>query len=360
LAHYESWLADQAVLTTAGPSVVRPNRIVLELDGDTYATWSIETKDLTEVVRSSIVKLGETLSKGNHQGRLTALDDAGQTLAVIPVTVRGTNTAATNQVDGNVQMQRAVTLMVGNIEALCHTMRDHAELTSKGYQDALGQNLMLTETLQGLVAAKSEQSAAAEERLARSRRMDQLFERFIPMLELGLGCLAAEVEKRYSDKNKLPASPPVAPPPPPPPPPDPMPADIQQLCKAIFGAELSPEEVRKVLSGSDDGGGAWDEVSYYVRRAFMKRSLPYFSCSPALSDSLFDKAVSDIRTYAGLKPPVLIVPNHLEPTSSSEVVDLASFDAQRSCGGSAKRKPSTPISAHSKPVKKTPAPKRKR
>jgi hypothetical protein len=185
---------------------------VFELNGEPHATWSIDTKELPEVARVAIVQLGESLPRGNHQARMLALDDAGQTLAVLPVIVRGTNTAATSQVDGNVQMQRAVTLMVGNVESLCHSMQAHSELMSKGYQESLSQNLMLTETLQGLVAAKSEQSASAEERLARSRRMDQMFERFLPMLELGFGILAAEVERRYSDKNKLPAAPPSAPP----------------------------------------------------------------------------------------------------------------------------------------------------
>jgi hypothetical protein len=223
MAHYESWLAEQALVTTAGPSVIRPSRIVLEVNGEPHATWSVDTRELPEVARAAIVQIGESLPRGNHQARMLALDDAGQTLALLPITVRGTNSAATSQVDGNVQMQRAVTLMVGNVESLCTSMREHSELVSKGYQEALSQNLMLTETLQGLVAAKSEQTALAEERIARSRRMDQMFEKFMPMLELGFGVLAAEVERRYSDRNKLPpappaaTSPPVAPPPPAPP-----------------------------------------------------------------------------------------------------------------------------------------------
>jgi hypothetical protein len=286
---------------------------------------------------------------------MLALDDAGQTLAMLPVIVRGTNTAATSQVDGNVQMQRAVTVMVGNVESLLTSIQSSHELVSKGYQEALGQNLMLTETLQSLVAAKSEQSAAAEERLSRSRRLDQMFEKFLPMLELGFGVVAAEVERRYSDKNKLPAAPPApppaAPPPPPPPPPPappPAPDGTKDLVLCVFSAP-SIDDVRDLLSRT--GNDHWEEIPFWVdlaRRRHMLRA------------ELCEQAVADIRAYLKLTPPVLLVPNHIESTSSSEVVDLAAFDAHRGGPPQRRTKPAPKPSVKARHAKKTPAPKHKR
>ncbi|MFA5715886.1 MAG: hypothetical protein WC998_09105 [Candidatus Paceibacterota bacterium] len=253
MAHYESWLAEQAIVTTAGASTVRASRIVLEINGEPHATWGIDTKELPEVARVAIVQLGESLPRGNHQARMLALDDAGQTLAVLPVVVRGTNTVATSQVDGNVQMQRAVTVLVGNVEAICTTMQSHLDLVSKGYQESLSQTMLLTDTLQGLVAAKSEQTALAEERLARSRRMDLLFEKFMPMLELGFGIVAAEVERRYSDRNKLPNKQEAPPPTPPPAPPTPPPPAAAPERPSPAVVDLASFDAQRSKGGSARG-----------------------------------------------------------------------------------------------------------
>lgn len=251
------------------------------------------------MARVAIVQLGESLPRGNHQARMLALDDAGQTLAVLPIIVRGTNTAATSQVDGNVQMQRAVTVLVGNVEAICTTMQSHLDLVSKGYQESLSQTMLLTDTLQGLVAAKSEQTALAEERLARSRRMDLLFEKFMPMLELGFGIVAAEVERRYSDRNKL--KPPAAPPPPAPSPPaaPAAPVGTKDLTLCVFSAP-SIDDVRELLNRT--GNDHWEEIPFWVDLARRRHMIRADMC---------EAAVSDIRRFLNLTPPV----------PGSEVVD---------------------------------------
>ena len=213
LSHYEDWLSEQAgTVTEVGGAQVRAAKVVLEIGGQVHGTWATSSPALVDTVRTTIQRIGEELPTGSHSVELIAVDDAGSCLARLPVTIKGRNSAASSQSDGMLSLQRAVTILVGNVDAMMGSARVQLEALSKQSESLLTQNVQLLDALQNVLAAKTESAVAIEEAQARSARWAAVTEKLMPMLELGIGCLAAEVEIRYSNRPKLPAPPVAAPP----------------------------------------------------------------------------------------------------------------------------------------------------
>ncbi|MFA5436788.1 MAG: hypothetical protein WC372_12190, partial [Candidatus Neomarinimicrobiota bacterium] len=130
-SRYETWLDEQVstITTTPDGTTVLPSKVILEMEGEVWGTWAVSTPNLTEVVRQTVVRVGEELSKGQHPAKLIALDSAGQTLAQHPLTIRG-NSSAARQGTEQMEMQRAMTILVGNLESVSHSLTTQIDLLS--------------------------------------------------------------------------------------------------------------------------------------------------------------------------------------------------------------------------------------
>ena len=224
MAHYEDWLEEQAsTITAVGNGAVRASRITLELSGQVYGAWPASLSGLSDTVRTAIVRVQEELPRGTHPADLIATDDAGQAVARLPLTIKGTNSAATSPNDGIVAMHRGVTVLVGNLESANSTLQRQLELQGKQAEAYLTQNVQLIDALQGLMSAKSVEQLELARVNANIARWDALFAKVTPMvgplLEIGAGALL----ERFGKTAELPEASPPAPPAPPPAPPAPPP-----------------------------------------------------------------------------------------------------------------------------------------
>lgn len=219
-SRYETWLDEQVstITTTPDGTTVLPSKVILEMEGEVWGTWAVSTPNLTEVVRQTVVRVGEELSKGQHPAKLIALDSAGQTLAQHPLTLRG-NSSAARQGTEQMEMQRAMTILVGNLESVSHSLTTQIELLSKQNQDLIGQNLSAISALQEVVASKAESQLAIARQEARDARLADLVKQFAP----ALGAAAEILVARFAAKlpGILPDAAPGAPPAPTPPAPAP-------------------------------------------------------------------------------------------------------------------------------------------
>jgi hypothetical protein len=300
MAHYEDWLVEQsATITEVGNGSVRASRITLELSGQVYGTWAASLPNLSDTVRTAIVRVQEELPRGQHPADLIATDDAGQAVARLPLTIKGTNSAASSPSDGIVAMQRGVTVLVGNFEAANSTLQRQIELLGKQSEAYLGQNVQLIDALQGLMSAKSSEQLELARVQANIARWDALFAKLLPMigpvLELGAGVLASKLPAGPPEDPEQAPLPPPAPPLVPPlvPPPAPTPA----LCPVLVCSSC----------------GCPSSCSWGQEHLNFCPSCGFPNPDPVHGETF--KAVLD-----GAEP---------EPVS-----DLAAFDAQRSLGGS--------------------------
>ena len=210
-SRYETWLDEQVstITTTPDGTTVLPSKVILEMEGEVWGTWAVSTPNLTEVVRQTVVRVGEELSKGQHPAKLIALDSAGQTLAQHPLTIRG-NSSAARQGTEQMEMQRAMTILVGNLESVSHSLTTQIDLLSKQNQDLIGQNLSAISALQEVVASKAESQLAIARQEARDARLAEMVKQFAP----ALGAAAEILVARFAAKlpGILPDAAPGAPP----------------------------------------------------------------------------------------------------------------------------------------------------
>jgi hypothetical protein len=305
-SRYERWLDEQSlIVTTPGDgSVVSPAKIILEMEGEVWGTWQANAKDLAELVRTVVVRIGEELPKGQHGAKLLAIDSAGQTLAQHPLTIRGNSTASRHGTE-QMEMQRAMTILVGNLEAVSHSLTSQIELLSRQNQDLIGQNLSAISALQEVVSAKGTIQIDIQRQEARDARLAEIVRQVAPALDIGLTLIFQHFASKIPGMQSLAApTPPAAP-----------------------AAPAAPQ--------SSEHGGL---------------GLAY--ASPAASPQAAPLETPPARQTPpeapSAAPPAAPTPPAAPPPKGEPVVDLAALDAHRSMGGSRKR-PAKPPTRVAKP-----------
>lgn len=306
VAKYEAWLSERLSIVEDDPAN-RPIRIVLEgPSGEPWGSWPAKTEGLTEAIHRCVVSLGEELPKGTHAGKIIAYSDSGSILSTLPVNVSGKSIAASSQASEAVSLQRAMALAVANMQTISDVMKDQLERAAAREAELADSVMTLTNGLHEMLGKSVTYQIDIEKETGRQRRLDVMTEKLAPMLDLAAGLLGVYIERHMTGKV---AAPEAAPPPavaPPAPPAAPLPPMAPPAPPAAPSSEeLNSAEVASLSAAGAFGGGAHKEA-----------------------------------------PPAAPLPRVAPPEPSA---DLASFDAQRSLGGSCKGR---------KPVK-TPAPKGK-
>jgi hypothetical protein len=325
VAKYEAWLSERLSIVEDDPAN-RPIRIVLEgPSGEPWGSWPAKTEGLTEAIHRCVVSLGEELPKGTHAGKIIAYSDSGSILSTLPVNVSGKSIAASSQASEAVSLQRAMALAVANMQTVTEVMKEQLERAAARETDLAESVMTLTNGLHEMLGKSVTYQLDLEKEAGRQRRLDLMTEKLAPMIEVAAGLLGMFLERRMGGAlsgastavDSPPAvapAPPAAPLPPPEPsappaaplpPPEPPAPPAAPPRDLPSSEELNSAEVASLSAAGAFGGGARKEA-----------------------------------------PPAAPLPRVTHPEPSA---DLASFDAQRSLGGSRKGR---------KPVK-TPAPQGK-
>ena len=291
MAKFEAWLDERLSIVEDDPAN-RPIRIVLEgPSGEAWGSWPAKTEGLKEAIHRCVVSLGEELPKGTHSGKIIAYSDSGGCLSTLPVNVSGKSVAASSQASEAVSLQRAMALAVANLQTTSEMMKDQLERSASREADLADSVLTLTSGLHEMLGKSVTYQIDIEKEAGRQRRLDVMTEKLAPMLDLAAGLLGVYIERHMAGKS------------------------------SAASAPADPTD-----------------------------SLP--SSSPP-SDQLPPPAapappVAPVAPPAAPAPPVAApaapAPPVAPPADPAPPTDLASFDAQRSLGGSRKgRKSPSPV-----------------
>jgi hypothetical protein len=219
MSRLEIWIDSVARTLQAGNELA--TTIHLEgPDGGTWGTWPIEIEKLgtlKNAIREAVEILSEELQAGRHAMKFVASHD-GRQLSVLPQTIAGRSTVASSAATEQRAMQQAVSLAVGNFEAMTVGLRQENERL-RARNDQLEERLAdALETSMAVQQAVAQLTLDTNREQARQQRMTELFETAKPLLEVGLSLIGEHVVKmaegpppaKRSHKRK-PAEPPTAP-----------------------------------------------------------------------------------------------------------------------------------------------------
>lgn len=198
MARFDIWLETQKSLVNDGAAC---SKITLEgPDGTTWGTWTIGMANLEQSIEGILGSLRQQLPKGKHAAKLIASSSDGQQLSVMPLTIAGDSSEATEGAQQQLHAQRAQAIMISNFErgyATISKMLEHnAELTVR----AIEGNNRLLERLESVEARKSDHVLAVVKEEGKQQRLGKLLEHVEPMLQVAMG-LASEYAASWLEKQ---------------------------------------------------------------------------------------------------------------------------------------------------------------
>lgn len=207
MAKFEIWLDMNLKLVDGGAAV---SKITLEgPDGTTWGTW---TRDFPELVQSITAMLGalrEELPKGRHCAKLFAWAADGTQLSVFPLTMTGASEAATEGAQTQLIQQRANALLLSNVEKSQAGMITLLEHTAHIAQQITEANRNLTADAQRSAIERDEGRLRVLREEGKQRRLDEMTQRIMPLVELALGVLAERAADWVAESQKKPQIGPV-------------------------------------------------------------------------------------------------------------------------------------------------------
>lgn len=207
MAKFETWLDMNLTLVDGGAVVTK---VTLEgPDGTTWGTWSRDFPNLATSISGMLGSLREELPKGRHSAKLLAWADDGTQLSCFPITVTGSSEAAAEGAQNHLVAQRANALFLANVEKMQAGMMSMLAHTNEVASEIAEANRNLNADMERSRAERDEGRMRAIREEGRQRRLDQMADKFLPLIEIALGMLAerfADWASKQAEQAKLPAN----------------------------------------------------------------------------------------------------------------------------------------------------------
>jgi hypothetical protein len=174
----ERWVTMQLrVLDSDGEHVSKAVRFTIERrDGDLLAEFPADLPNLATVIRDALQLQGDELPQGSHQFRVVAYNEQKKQVSELPQTVKGTNRDATAAAHEAIQLQRASSMAIHNMEFAATHLRTEFDLLRQRYDDTVEDRSLLLDTLNELRTANFTQQLELTRFNKTQERLDKMVE----------------------------------------------------------------------------------------------------------------------------------------------------------------------------------------
>jgi hypothetical protein len=213
MARWSFWLQQQkhTIVGDNGTS-----KIVLQGPDDSpWHTWPIAAVT-DDAVDGILTGLREELPRGRHACKLLAIGTDGLQMSMFPLTLEGSSQVAADAASQALGYQRANSILIANTERMMRASQDQIESLAAMNSQKDEAHAQLLGMLERVERASMSSLVEAEERRAKTERMDSLFEGIKPLIgvaaELFSSLVADWAMKRQQAEAKAKAksdSPPI-------------------------------------------------------------------------------------------------------------------------------------------------------
>lgn len=233
----EQWLRAQQQLVEADGTAASHVQLIGP-DDQPWGTWPTSDANLRQSVLGALQMCGEELAYGPHRARLVAITSDGHQLSSLPTRIHGRSNVAATAGSEAKELQRAVSLMVTNVETLTTAVRNQCEQLSAQNEQLQLANIELSQALSQLLARNLQYEADREEKQIRNEGLSRMFAQAEPAIGALAQLISDQAEAALAKKKAAAREP----------------SNGQSADRAVCSGAIEPAQPGPDGAASDPGG----------------------------------------------------------------------------------------------------------
>lgn len=172
------WVSLQSrLLQGDNDNLSKPVRFTIERkDGEVINEFPADLENLPQVMTDALLLQGEELPQGSHQFRVVAYDAEKKQLSELPQTIKGSNRDATAAAHEAIQLQRASSMALHNMDFAATHLRSEFDGLRQRYDDVVEDRSLLLDTLNELRTSNFSQQLELQRFTKSQERLDKIVE----------------------------------------------------------------------------------------------------------------------------------------------------------------------------------------